>query len=69
MDLIFSSLVWPVLGIAFLPFATLMYILLYVPGDGVTGGDWLWVVLAGLIDLVHWAAGANRRREVVPSRI
>lgn len=69
MDAIFTSVVWPVLGIVFLPFTTLMYVLLYTPGRGVTGGDWAWISLAALIDVMHWAASANQRRQVAPSRI
>ena len=40
-----GSWLWPLLGIIFLPFTTLMYIvLLLVAGIGLTGWDW---VLAG----------------------
>ncbi|MBE3558418.1 MAG: hypothetical protein IMW89_04240, partial [Ktedonobacteraceae bacterium] len=41
----------PLLGILILPFTTLAYVLLYVPGSGVTGWSWLLVALALLIDL------------------
>jgi hypothetical protein len=64
MDATFTSFVWPVLGIIFLPFTTLIYILLYdYTGAhlGVTGWDWLWIGLAVLLDLSHWAASANQR--------
>ena len=63
VDEVFSTWVWPVLGIIFLPFATLMYLLLYRPGVGVTGGDWAWVALAGALDVVHWGFGAAQRRQ------
>ena len=39
-----------VLGIVFLPFTTLMYVVLWTPA-GLTGFDWVWVFLAFLIDL------------------
>jgi hypothetical protein len=42
---------WPLLGIIFLPFSTLMYVLLWSPGVGLVGFDWLWIVLAVLMDL------------------
>ena len=32
MDAIFTSFVWPLLGLVFLPFTTLMYVLLWQPG-------------------------------------
>jgi hypothetical protein len=60
MDDIFSSFLWPLLGIVFLPFATLMYVLLYVPGTGVSGSDWIWVAFAGLLDIVHWSLTGNQ---------
>ena len=46
----FSSFIWPLLGIIFLPFATLLYVVLYTPGIGLTGWEWFWVVIAGLLD-------------------
>ena len=36
----------PLLGIIFLPFTTLMYVILWTPGIGVVGWDWLWLGLA-----------------------
>jgi hypothetical protein len=42
---------WPFLGILFLPFTTLMYVLLWTPGVGLTGFDWLWLGIAFAIDL------------------
>ncbi|HZC08300.1 MAG TPA: hypothetical protein VE338_21885 [Ktedonobacterales bacterium] len=54
----------PLLGVLFLPLTALSYVLLYVPGSGVTGWSWLWVVLAFLIDLGTHSSGAysNRKR-------
>ena len=63
VDEVFSTVVWPLLGIVFLPFATLMYVLLYQPGDGVTGADWAWVLFAAGLDVLHWLAGAVQRRQ------
>ena len=60
----FDTWIWPLLGIFFLPFATLMYVILYTPGIGLTGWEWFWVVLAGLFDVGHWAASATQRRQI-----
>ena len=51
------------LGILFLPFTTLMYVLLWSP-TGLTGFDWVWLVLAFLIDISGWAGSfwGNRDR-------
>jgi hypothetical protein len=50
---------WPILGIIFLPFTTLMYVLLWSPATDVTGWDWLWLGMAVLLDLSHWASAAD----------
>ena len=47
----FSTWLWPILGVIVLPFTTLMYALLYTPGKGVAGWDWLWIGLAFVLDL------------------
>ena len=61
----FSTWIVPVLGIVFLPFATLMYVILYVPGVGLTR---LGLVLGdhrGALDLAHLGTSIARRRELV----
>jgi hypothetical protein len=54
----------PLLGIVFLPMTALAYVVVYALGNGVTGGAWLWVVLAFLFDVtIHGTAvQANRRK-------
>ena len=42
----FDTFIIPLLGIIFLPFTTLMYLILYTPGVGVSGADGLWLGLA-----------------------
>ena len=64
VDAAFDTWIWPLLGIIFLPFATLMYVILYTPGVGLTGWEWFWVVVAGMFDLGHWAMTASQRRSV-----
>ena len=67
MDAIFTSFIWPLLGLIFMPFATLMYVLLWVPGVGVTGWDWFWVGIAALLDIGHWGTSAGQRNQA-PTR-
>lgn len=57
---------WPILGIIVLPFTTLINALVWTPGVGRTGLDWLWVLLALLLDHGGWASSgyANRDRYV-----
>jgi hypothetical protein len=64
IDAAFSTFLWPLLGIIFLPFATLIYLLLYTPGRGLSGWDWFWVVLAALLDIGHWGASATQRNQL-----
>jgi hypothetical protein len=65
VDAAFSTWIFPLLGIIFLPFATLMYVLLYTPGFGLTGWEWFWVIIAGLLDVGHWGTSAARRRDLI----
>ena len=66
----FDTWIWPLLGLIFLPFATLMYVILWRAG-GISGGDWFWVILAGLLDLAHWGTSWTQRQQVpgYPSRV
>jgi hypothetical protein len=58
--------IWPILGIIFLPFTTLMYIILWSPGVGLYGWDWFWIVLAVFLDLSHYAHTAYNNRNAIP---
>ena len=53
----FDSALWPILGILFLPWTTLMYVLV-APG-GVVGWDWLWLGIVFLGDLGMYAGCGN----------
>ena len=57
----FSTWIWPLLGFLFLPFATLMYVILWRAG-GISGFDWFWIALAALLDVVHWGSSWTQRR-------
>jgi hypothetical protein len=61
VDAAFDTWIFPLIGIIFLPFATLMYVILYTPGVGLTGWEWFWVVVAGMLDVLHLAASARQR--------
>ena len=39
IDAAFGTFIWPLLGVIFLPFATLIYVILYTPGIGLTGWE------------------------------
>ena len=61
VDAAFDSWIWPLLGIIFLPFATLMYVCFFAFGGSLSGGEWFWVVVAGCLDVAHLAAGVVQR--------
>ena len=52
--------IWPVLGIVFLPWTTIMYVIV-APG-GVTGFDWLWIGLMLVADIASYSGGIGRKR-------
>jgi hypothetical protein len=63
------DLVWqgnwilPILGIIFLPYTTVMYLLVWTP-TGLSGFDWVWLLLGLLLDLMKWGQIAANRREI-----
>jgi hypothetical protein len=61
-----NTFIWPLLGIIFLPFTTLIYVLVYNPVVGVTGWGWLWVILGFLIDLGSYSSSAYTNRNRMP---
>jgi hypothetical protein len=55
----------PLLGLIFLPFTTLMYVLVSLPVGGINLGGWLLVGIGLLLDISHWGQLiANRRNGV-----
>jgi hypothetical protein len=59
----FDSFVWPLLGLIFLPFTTIMVCLVYSPvTGGIDGVDWLWVFLGLLLDMLSYGSGSYGRR-------
>jgi len=53
---------WPVLGILFLPWLTLMYMIV-APG-GIVGFDWLWLAIALVADIASYGSGYRQRSSV-----
>lgn len=63
VDAAFDTWIWPLLGLIFLPFTTLMYVLLWQVG-GLSGWDWFWVGTAAVLDVGHWATNWTQRRQM-----
>ncbi len=60
----FPELIWSLLGFLFLPWLTLMYVIVY-PG-GIEGFDWVWLGLALLADIASYSGGAYGNRNSIP---
>jgi len=55
-NLAFSSWIWPVLGLIFVPWTTIMYVIL-APGGIVGIWEWLFLGLAVFFDISSYAGG------------
>jgi hypothetical protein len=60
----FDTWIWPVLGLIFVPFTTLMYVAI-APG-GIVGWDWLWMGLGVAADVASYAGGGYGNRQRIP---
>ena len=61
VNAVFDTWIFPLLGLIFLPFTTLIYLFLGAPPLGIHGFDWMWIVLAVLLDLGHYASLYSQR--------
>jgi hypothetical protein len=61
--LAFNTWFWPLLGLIFLPWTTLMYVLVY-GANGIVGFDWVWVGLALVGDIAAYSGSAYKRKEI-----
>ena len=62
----FQTAIWPCLGFLFLPFTTLMYVWLMQGVGTIEGLDWLWLILAVIIDLANWGTAGYANRNRIP---
>ena len=61
-DVVFTTWFWPLLGIIFAPYTTIMFLLVWSPPRGITGFDFIWLGLGVAMDLIKWSnIAANRR--------
>jgi len=62
VDRAFSGFIVPLLGLIFLPYTTLFYVLAWTPVGGVGGWGWFFVASGVLLDLLHGAGGSYTLR-------
>jgi len=61
-QLVFNGWILPLLGLIFLPWTTLMYLM--VAGvSGIVGFDWVWLGLALLADIASYGGSAYGNRD------
>jgi hypothetical protein len=63
-DRVWDGWVLPLLGIIFLPYTTIMYMLVWTP-NGIEGWDWMWIGLGVLLDIIKWQQ-VYANREAAP---
>jgi hypothetical protein len=61
VQLAFDSFIWPLLGLLFLPWTTLLYVLVWQVG-GLSGWGWFVVGLGVLLDLGTYLGRAGYQR-------
>ena len=59
----FSTFILPFLGLIFLPFTTLMYVIVYPMGGW---WMWLWLAFAFFADMSMYSGGAYGNRNQIP---
>ncbi len=67
MNAAFSTFIVPCLGFLFLPFTTLMYVILIQGPGRIEGLDWLWLLLAVIMDLASIGAAGAANRNRIPA--
>jgi hypothetical protein len=63
VNLAFNTWIWPLLGLIFLPWTTLMWVIVYGV-NGIVGFDWVWIGLALVADIVTYTSGAYKRKSI-----
>jgi hypothetical protein len=62
-DYAFKSLIWPILGVIFLPWTTIMWTIFAGP-NGIAGFDWVWVGLGLVIDIAVYSGSVFKRKSI-----
>ena len=62
VDAAFDTWIWPLLGLIFLPWTTLAYVLAWGPMNAVSGAGWLVVALGFAADIATYSARAAKSK-------
>jgi len=58
----YSSWIWPLLGVLFIPWTSLAYIIAWGPIHGVSGAGWILVALGICLDIFTYSSRAAQNR-------
>jgi hypothetical protein len=61
-----DNLLVPAVGLALFPWATIMYVVAWNDGEGLTSGKWILVGLAAFVDVITWFARLPQRQHRYP---
>jgi hypothetical protein len=59
----FQTLIWPILGVIFLPWTTIAWTI-FGANNGVAGFDWVWIGLGLVLDIVTYTSGVYKRKSI-----
>jgi hypothetical protein len=62
VDAAFDGWIWPLLGLLFLPWTSICYVLAWGALDGVSGAGWLLVALGFMFDIASYSSRAAQAR-------
>lgn len=62
----FDGFIFPFLGFLFLPFTTLIYVLVYNPLYGISAWGWAFLVLALFVDVSAYVGSAVSNKDRIP---
>lgn len=63
VDRAYDSFLLPLLGLFFLPFTTLIYALVWIPGVHLGDGRWVWVAIAFVVELMGYAGTGRSNKD------
>jgi len=61
-----DNVLLPAVGLALFPWATMMYVVAWNDGEGLTSGKWILVGLAAFADVITWFARMPKRQHKYP---
>ena len=62
----FDSLIWPFLGLCFLPYTSIACALAYSPTEGISRWGWLVILVGFVFDVAAATASVRTKREPAP---